>query len=520
MVADAPATSKVKNKLLAMTAHIIPYVKALKPVLGNTNAVILMQQLEYWFNIEYKRGKREFYKFLAPSPNSKSYHKGDSWAEELALTEKEFRTAFDCVGVRYASVKEKNASEDLFQGMLYCSYVDRIKGLTFYLRNDELVELVVDFVTFNDFDDICAVTRSIKKELRAKGIANYDDPKLVLEHLTNGHLRKLPSVISVNSQQAVTETPISKLLSSETSDGYAIQPSSETTTETTSKKEEQQPNSLSESFSSSEEISSDSGAKSKSKKPKKNKLTRIITIEQEQLIKDTYNKYKPAKMRPMEGCSIFKEPLIVSYYNKLCTVLKNEYNGDFDLYIDSLQKALTALKFSDDFHSTVTWDFSEFSSNAKTSAWASSYNAVMKDFEARKKTMSVSEIRDIDPKDFDRKYSLKLGGYPKDGKYWIIYLNPQTQQREELEWFSPEVCQKVQAYKDVAPKLNPRDYEVSPRFFRVVYWESQGKCKVTGFADTDIPMYTSTDGTFWRDELYVLRTEWFTLAKKVWEVKR
>ncbi|NEP61044.1 MAG: hypothetical protein F6K31_29360 [Symploca sp. SIO2G7] len=102
-----------------------------------------MQQLEYWF-ADRPDG---FYKFLEPCSNEK-YRQGDSWAEELAYTPDEFRAAFDCIGFRYRTKTEFTQSQDKFQGKFYCSYFDKRQGLTYYFRNHETVETLLDSLIY------------------------------------------------------------------------------------------------------------------------------------------------------------------------------------------------------------------------------------------------------------------------------------------------------------------------------------------------------------------------------------
>ncbi|MDF2614078.1 MAG: hypothetical protein K0S71_1864 [Clostridia bacterium] len=65
---------------------------------------------------------------------------GDNWSEELGFSPTEFRTAFAKIGIVYRSKKAFKASSDLFKGKYYASYYDRIKGLTYYLRNDKALD--------------------------------------------------------------------------------------------------------------------------------------------------------------------------------------------------------------------------------------------------------------------------------------------------------------------------------------------------------------------------------------------
>lgn len=112
------------------------YYPELNQVTGGINATLLMLQLEYWFE---KSGGNAFFKFLEPCEDM-NYREGDSWVEELGFSKGEFRTAFGKIGKVYKSKKEFNESKDKFEGKLYLSYFDRIKRLTFYMRNTAVVE--------------------------------------------------------------------------------------------------------------------------------------------------------------------------------------------------------------------------------------------------------------------------------------------------------------------------------------------------------------------------------------------
>lgn len=127
------------NRILAITRNTIPYVKELRALVDSVAGCVLMQQLDYWFD-RYPNG---FYKFQSPTEHVQ-YKPEQSWTEELGFSKDEFRTAFDKIGVRYKSKSEYRASQDKFQGKFYCSYHDRSQGLTFYLRNHELVDNALD----------------------------------------------------------------------------------------------------------------------------------------------------------------------------------------------------------------------------------------------------------------------------------------------------------------------------------------------------------------------------------------
>lgn len=131
----------MKNKALALSTDIIPYIKALRqlPSVKTASDAILLQQLDYW-SLRYPDG---FYKFLAPCDHE-NYKEGDSWTEELAFSSDEFRTAFSHIGIAYKSKKQFNEESDKFKGKYYCSYYDRISRKTYYIRNDELLDQDLD----------------------------------------------------------------------------------------------------------------------------------------------------------------------------------------------------------------------------------------------------------------------------------------------------------------------------------------------------------------------------------------
>ncbi|WP_070000530.1 hypothetical protein [Cellulosilyticum sp. I15G10I2] len=124
-----------------MSMKHLKYCPELNQITGSINATILLLQLEYWFA---KMTGGKFYKFL-DSCEHELYKQGDSWVEELGFSKQEFRTAFSKIGKVYTSKKAFKESKDLFNGKYYASYYDRIKGLTYYIRNDaKLSELFDD----------------------------------------------------------------------------------------------------------------------------------------------------------------------------------------------------------------------------------------------------------------------------------------------------------------------------------------------------------------------------------------
>jgi len=118
------------------TSINITYYPSLREQVGSINAALLVAHLENCF--EGAKGKN-FFKFMEPC-GDRHYVEGQSWIEELQMTGTEFRTAFRHIGIMYKSKNEYNRSEDKFQGKMYLSYYDRMSKLTFYMRNDDLVD--------------------------------------------------------------------------------------------------------------------------------------------------------------------------------------------------------------------------------------------------------------------------------------------------------------------------------------------------------------------------------------------
>ena len=143
------------NKLLIITRNSVPYVKEIRPLAGSVTASILLQQLEYWTYKMREKGNPYFYKFLSPCEN-KLYKDGQAWTEELAFSVDEFRAAFDKIGIRYNSktsfkkAKEKGIAFNKVRKngveteCLYLSFNDKVSHLTYYVRNDVLLDKKLD----------------------------------------------------------------------------------------------------------------------------------------------------------------------------------------------------------------------------------------------------------------------------------------------------------------------------------------------------------------------------------------
>lgn len=199
------------NKLLLITRNTIPYVREIRPLAGSVTASILLQQLEYWTFKMRERGQPFFYKFLSPCDN-KLYKIGHSWTEELAFSKDEFRAAFDKIGIRYNSKtafrkanengvafikteKDGNTSE-----CLYLSFMDKTKHLTYYVRNDQLLDRKLDEI-------IGAKQNSQSREIGIPNLREIDYSNL--QEISNSNLGRSTIPISGDrdsQSRYVTET--------------------------------------------------------------------------------------------------------------------------------------------------------------------------------------------------------------------------------------------------------------------------------------------------------------------------
>lgn len=112
----------------------VKYNCALAKTLQSRNAALLFDRLEFWFS----KMSGTFYKFIEPCDHP-CYREGDSWSEELSMSKKVFRKAFDCIGVRYTSKTAFDLSQDKFQGKFFAYYQDRQSKKTVFVRNDHLL---------------------------------------------------------------------------------------------------------------------------------------------------------------------------------------------------------------------------------------------------------------------------------------------------------------------------------------------------------------------------------------------
>ena len=158
------------NKILSITRNIIPYVKELRKIneVKSSSDAILMQQLDYWFS---KSEGKPFYKFTSPPEQQNPFYKdGDSWCEELSFSVDEFRTAFGHIGIKYNSKKEFQAAIDsemgLFQNKFYAAYTDKMKYITYYHRNNELVDYILNCLINGEYQSTEIAIDNLRKQTK------------------------------------------------------------------------------------------------------------------------------------------------------------------------------------------------------------------------------------------------------------------------------------------------------------------------------------------------------------------
>ena len=88
--------------IMAEDRNMVPYRPALARELGSVTAVILLQQVIYWWQ---RSDGKPFYKFKQPC-SYPLYREGDSWTEELGFSRREFDSALK----RIATKKTKDMS--------------------------------------------------------------------------------------------------------------------------------------------------------------------------------------------------------------------------------------------------------------------------------------------------------------------------------------------------------------------------------------------------------------------------
>ena len=103
--------------------------------LGSIEDLVLEERLNYYFS----KHEKSFVKFIAPCAH-KDYIQGTSWTEELGMSAKKFRRAFDKIGRRYSSKTAFLNAEDPFKGRMYAYYKDRKEKKTIFIKNESQSE--------------------------------------------------------------------------------------------------------------------------------------------------------------------------------------------------------------------------------------------------------------------------------------------------------------------------------------------------------------------------------------------
>ena len=197
------------NQLYPSNTRIIPYVIDLNPLTGNPITSILWTQLTYWFNFS----ETGFYKFLeAPQKDHPLYREGDSWTEELLISAKQFRYAFDKIGVRHTSKAAYEQAENPFmrdgKELYFCSYHDKIKRTTHYFKNHQLVNDALGDLGLLKSDN--TAEKPQKKQLPKGKLPNVPKGSSTLytkrPSENNNNSADLPTIEPIENQAVVVES--------------------------------------------------------------------------------------------------------------------------------------------------------------------------------------------------------------------------------------------------------------------------------------------------------------------------
>lgn len=97
--------------------------------LGSIGALVLEERLLFYFE---KEGD-SFEKFISPCKHP-DYKEGTSWEEELGVSKKRFRNAFDKIGRRYISKTAFEKEDDPFKGRRFAYYQERKSNKTVFVK--------------------------------------------------------------------------------------------------------------------------------------------------------------------------------------------------------------------------------------------------------------------------------------------------------------------------------------------------------------------------------------------------
>jgi hypothetical protein len=218
----------MKNRSLTTLTGGIIYRKEVRQEIGSVTASVLMQQLDYWFG-KYPDG---FYKFQSPTPNHPDYKEGDSWEEELAFSQAELRSAFDVIGVRHLSKSAYTKVENPFMGddgqeCFYCCYHDRKTGLTWYFRNHQMVDSLIDRIArINQVVPVKGKSKRCQSSVNQQSSVTVTQESSVTVNQQSSVTVTQESSVTVNQQSSVTVTQESSVTVNQQSSVTVTQESS------------------------------------------------------------------------------------------------------------------------------------------------------------------------------------------------------------------------------------------------------------------------------------------------------
>jgi hypothetical protein len=136
----------------------ISFLPKLNDFTGHVYASLMVAHLEEMFKLEDRVSL-----FLVPCPCNRQYEEGMSWTEILNCSRFEAMNALAKICHKHRTKGFFNASDDVFSGMPYCSYVDQFSGVTHYLRNahHEIFGVFGEYATSKETESVEQTTNQV-----------------------------------------------------------------------------------------------------------------------------------------------------------------------------------------------------------------------------------------------------------------------------------------------------------------------------------------------------------------------
>jgi len=140
---------------------------------GDEKMCLMMAQLEYWFKVK----PDGFYKFMTPAKGDNlSYRAGDSWTEEMGMSDTKIANGLKPICTRYQSYSAyKMEKGDKFKGKFYCSYFHKPSHQTYYFRNHDVVNEALESLSLGKKSTIFLEKHSTKVGNAEKGFSGHTE---------------------------------------------------------------------------------------------------------------------------------------------------------------------------------------------------------------------------------------------------------------------------------------------------------------------------------------------------------